>query len=686
MSSSRLRLWNYLHNLHNNELNSSSEIAEQPEKIKQKLLPHQQTSLAAALKLEESKIIGLSCTPQINEISLNSLDNSGKLYTNYGILCDRVGSGKSLTALAIASSPSPSSFYTEFINRNNLGSGSDITLVRNSDFYTKPDGTSYTKVNASLFIVPHSVVHQWESYLQNDTTLRYVIIKKGKDATTPLGDKINNTDVVVVSSTMWRAFELANPLVDYVWNRIFIDEADSIQFSSYGDLSYLKACFYWLISASWMNFAFPNGAYINISASYPPPDSIPTTTVEKIRKLFVNSSHTIYIDGLRRSNIVRTLCGYNNVSMIHLNSVVLQSFRLFIKNSDDFINHSFTFPDIRHYSIVCETPASLFVLDKSLNPEILERLHAGDLDGAYESLGVKPSSVSSINEALTQSLHKELDQSKKIYEFKKTIEYSSNDAKVKSLEACEKKIASLESRISSIEDRLKNPSSSNCPICFCDVSNPSLTPCCQNLFCFPCICESLSRSSTCPLCRATIENVKSIHIVGSDEKHSDSESTELTKPITKKLSKNESIVKFIKSNPDAKILMFSGFDATFNHLSSLLKSEKISFANVQGSNAHINKLIKDFENNKYNVLFLNARNMGAGLNILCASHIILYHRMNQDLEKQIIGRAHRIGRTKTLEVIHLLHTNEVDNTYSKIEASSVIGSISTTSSSTIEHV
>jgi hypothetical protein len=34
----------------------------------------------------------------------------------------------------------------------------------------------------------------------------------------------NNTDVVVVSSTMWRAFELANPLVDYVWNRIFIDE------------------------------------------------------------------------------------------------------------------------------------------------------------------------------------------------------------------------------------------------------------------------------------------------------------------------------------------------------------------------------------------------------------------------------------------------------------------------------
>ena len=79
-------------------------------------------------------------------------------------------------------------------------------------------------------------------------------------------------------------FETSNPLAEYVWNRIFIDEADSIFFSSYGDMMHMKACFYWLISASWMNFAFPNGAYINVSSSYPPPDIIPKTSIDKIKK------------------------------------------------------------------------------------------------------------------------------------------------------------------------------------------------------------------------------------------------------------------------------------------------------------------------------------------------------------------------------------------------------------------
>jgi hypothetical protein len=681
MTTARHSFWSYLHNLNSIELNEHSEKAIQPPSIKQKLLPHQLTSIAAALKLEQSKTTGIECTPIEGEYSHSSFSNA-KLHSNYGILCDRVGSGKSLTALALASHPSPSSKYTEFMNRNNSGTSSDISLIKESDILKKLDGTIFRKINASLFIVPHAIVHQWEDYLIKQTTLRHLVLKRAKDASTPISLKIDEIDVVVVSSTMWKKFEEANSLADYVWNRVFVDEADSIHFTTYGDLMYVKACFYWLISASWMNFAFPNGMYVNITASYPPPDIIPASTVEKVKKHLMNSSHTLYIDGLKKQNFVRALCGHNNFSYLYLNNVVLQSFRLFVKNSDDFIDHSFAFPDIHHYSIICQTPPSIFSVDKSLSPEILEHLHAGDLEGAFDLLGVKPQSVSTINEALTQSLHKELDHAIKIYEFKKTLEYSSEDAKYKSLDSCEKKIASLQSRISAINDRLKTSAESNCPICFSNVTNPSLTPCCQNLFCFPCICESLSRSTTCPLCRATIKDVKSIHIVGdekTDEIKESEDCSEKEKP--KKLSKNESLIEFIKHNPTAKILMFSGFDATFDILSILLKKENITFANVQGSNAHINKLISGFELDKYKILFLNARNMGAGLNILSATHIVMYHKMNASLENQIIGRAYRIGRTETLQVIHLLHTNEVDNSYSVIDASSTVSN-----PGTIEHV
>ena len=57
--------------------------------------------------------------------------------------------------------------------------------------------------------------------------------------------------------------------------------------------------------------------------------------------------------------------------------------------------------------------------------------------------------------------------------------------------------------------------------------------------------------------------------------------------------------------------------------------------------------------------FLNARNMGAGLNIESATHVVLFHRMSAELEDQIIGRAMRLGRRTNLEVVHLLHENEI---------------------------
>ena len=56
--------------------------------------------------------------------------------------------------------------------------------------------------------------------------------------------------------------------------------------------------------------------------------------------------------------------------------------------------------------------------------------------------------------------------------------------------------------------------------------------------------------------------------------------------------------------------------------------------------------------------------MGAGLNIECATHVVMFHRMSSELENQIIGRAMRLGRKQPLDVVHLLHENELGNTIS----------------------
>jgi SNF2 family DNA or RNA helicase len=97
-----------------------------------------------------------------------------------------------------------------------------------------------------------------------------------------------------------------------------------------------------------------------------------------------------------------------------------------------------------------------------------------------------------------------------------------------------------------------------------------------------------------------------------------------------------------------------------------MESNNIKFTNVNGSQARITKIIKEFREGKYQVLFLNARNMGSGLNIEAATHVVLFHRMSAELEEQIIGRAMRLGRTSKLDVVHLLHENEITDRISHV--------------------
>jgi len=59
---------------------------------------------------------------------------------------------------------------------------------------------------------------------------------------------------------------------------------------------------------------------------------------------------------------------------------------------------------------------------------------------------------------------------------------------------------------------------------------------------------------------------------------------------------------------------------------------------------------------------LNAQNFGAGMNLQCATDIIMYHRFTREMEEQIIGRGQRIGRKGILNVYYLIHENE-NSTY-----------------------
>jgi SNF2 family DNA or RNA helicase len=647
-SIARRRLWSFFEALYSQELTSASQRAETPSWIKPRLLPHQQAALAAALNLERAKHEGMD----VGNIAGDSI--GGTLFSSHGILADPVGSGKSLTALALMKSPPPSHEYTEYVTRSSgMPDGRDVGLLRKRNQLTTSYGMQLRPVRAALLLIPHALMGQWEQYITRDSTLKARFIKRKQDAADETFlQSIETYDVVVISATMWPVFRLHQPVTSMLWSRVFIDEADSIALSNTNDE--IHGLFYWFISASWMNLVFAGGAYFNLEITYRPPTETPPEVIRRVQQL-QGGSNILCIPGCRHMNIVRRMCGIGSGGFISINSAGSQSARLIVHSNSEFLASSFSRPVVNHTQIVCETPANIFVLDSFISPDMMERLHAGDIQGALESVGMHTSSESDVIAAVTASLEKELENARRTYEYKKSMDYSSETIKQKAIETCEQKIAALESRIAAIKERIKSSAEQTCPICYCNVTSaPAVTPCCHQLFCFPCLCESLKRVAACPMCRARIADLKEIKVVGDA-----SETGEGGAEKPKKKHKKAAFLDFVKANPKAKILMFSGYDGTFSGLDTLLKHESIPFALLSGSQARITKLLNEFEAGKYTVLFLNARNMGAGLNIDCASHVVLFHRMSPELESQIVGRALRLGRSIPLDVIHLLHDNEL---------------------------
>ena len=104
--------------------------------------------------------------------------------------------------------------------------------------------------------------------------------------------------------------------------------------------------------------------------------------------------------------------------------------------------------------------------------------------------------------------------------------------------------------------------------------------------------------------------------------------------------------------------MFSAHEASFKGLRDILAARGIRCELLAGPSSRVDRLRKQFRDGDVRVLCMNARHVGAGINLEAASHIVLYHRMNVELERQVIGRAVRFERADELKVLHLVHEEE----------------------------
>lgn len=577
-------------------------------------------------------------------MSGSHVSNNEHIYSNYAILGDSVGVGKSLMVLGHIARMNMIQPLIKYNTIHRLSSSNFFSIKRKK----------YSDLSEAgcLLVVPHTLFRQWSDYIQKQTQLsNFCIARLNQITSNSFREDIFAADVVLISNTLVKTFIQYCKIDDIRWKRLFIDEADTIYLPGVILRDAFKTRFTWFITASWINLIYlNNNLYFDKFVIQELVDNRDTPI--HIKSHFNSRGRTntyYYIESLRVKSFysLRDIISASHPSRSNV----------IIKCSEDYIKKSISLPPLLRQVILCRVPISHSILHSVVSPVIQQMLHAGDTEGALSELGVKGQSIKELVEAVTESLQKELVRLEKTYEYKESLEYSSAAAKTSALASLKEKIASTKDSIKSIHSRIESFKHSACPICFEEPENYLITPCCQQGFCAPCLLLSMSVKPNCPLCRASITPSKCKKLLTKDLSSNIIVEADQTQ-VEQLPKKNDALLKIINENPTGKFLIFSRYDNPFDALESNLENLGIHVKHLKGNKDAIKSTLTKFETGRIQCLLLNSQFAGAGLNITAATHVILLHAMTHEEEKQILGRAHRVGREGPLVFIKLLHENE----------------------------
>lgn len=548
----------------------------QPDNLNIILMEHQKRAICAMAKLETNGYIDVK--------QLLFYDNEKKdlrLETKIGILGDIVGSGKSLMIVALLlldHNIHTRPFYyssNKYINVTSLAE-------------------SYNYKNINLLIVPEHLVNQWIDFFKFAPSIKTKVIKKD-NVCIP-----NDVNVLILSNNSFEKFIINHSMI--LWNRIIIDEADSIKLKDH----MLLANFIWLITGT------PNGIAIS------------------------------------QSKYLKNIFG-NNIGWI--------TDMITIKNNNDYIQKALNLPPPNKIIIKCLTPPELKIIEEFIPKPIAQMINAGNINEAIKLLNCNVDTTDNIFKVISTNIQNCIYNKQLELDSEKKKKYPRNNKEIvkENITKIEKSINALSSKLNAIKEKIKQ-SEQICPICLGEIEGKKIiVDCCATTFCLDCLATTSYNKTNCPYCMQKIGKT-SIHIVDNNMNNN-------LKNYEKEKEKLDTLIDIINKTKNGKILIFANFSDTFNKIKIILEHNEITYNILSGSEKNILKTIELFKNGDIQVLMLNAKNFGAGLNLQEATDVIIYHRFTTEIEEQIIGRAQRIGRKNKLNVYYLIHQNETHAFY-----------------------
>jgi len=604
----------------------TSGYAVQPQEIKVPLRPHQLAMIRAMHEKERTCIEGFTI-------------NNETHYSQTAILGDKVGSGKTLTTLGFIAHKKHNQITSVF---NTIHNRSQTT------FWSQKPVHSVECSGNVLIIVPHTLFHQWKFAIQQQTTLSFFEVKTTKALEkNDFNDLIKTRDITLMSNTIIKTFMTSENRNLIQWKTVIFDEVDSIHFTS--TVPRPRANFYWLITATWPNVLF-QGHYMYMSNAF-------------LAQRAAAGLHPDMVELLHQDQVTN---GSNYYSRYDIKSASFFSEflskhpsrgHLVLRTNTQFMEQSWRSPPILEQRIICETPISHRIIAQYVNSEIQELLHAGDIQTALEKLGVNNTSQSSLITALCETREKELDRLEKTLIFKESIDYSTPQAKEQAIAALKTKISSIKEQIASLKQRILHVKDEICAICFEEPKIPTFVLCCERLFCGACIINCIQRNPSCPLCRSSLD-FKRLRQLEADGAEGSRENTIIEQVPERKPKKKDALLKLITENRTGRFLVFNRYDNPFLEIEGQLLERGIKVATVKGNKDHISSTLKQFEKGDIQVLLMNSMQAGVGMDLKSASHVVLMHLMKTEEERQIIGRAIRLGRNEQLNLVRLLHEGE----------------------------
>lgn len=615
------------------EIQATDPNISQPVNINIQLKPHQLAALHKMYLMEKhGKIFYNVQDPSRHILDIHTrrsitIRGNFNIKSNIGILGDIVGYGKTLTALSIIEI---NNITPKVINEGEAPviSGSiyeepEMIYSYNSRNYAnftatceKTDGLPQERyIRSSLIVVPRGPVYvQWENAIRTQTKLKVLSIDSlpgirrlcpasGSSATI-IKNFFEKYDIVLVKNTALKTLMDHYTTPSYInhpiaaWDRIMIDEAHDI----ISKMPIFSFKFLWLIS----------GTY----------------------QCIINRA---YGSRLQMSYAIRDLLTEERFNLI------------LIKGEPNFVKSSFTVPTPIELSYLCALPSNITALQPFLNSNIREMINANDIKGAIREMGGTNESEEEIVDLVTRELQREINNKMREIQYYSEMDISQDQRDIR-VNHINIEINHLNEKMTNLRERVTLLSEKNCSICYDNFKNPILLPC-THVFCGSCLLFWMRNGNSCPECRAPIESRGLIAIVKQEEKTNDADH-----PVI--LSKEHTLLKLLRDKPAGRFLVFSRVDNGFWRLANLLRDNNIPFSELKGSTSQMMRILDRFKQGELRIILLNTYYAGSGIDISCATDLVLFHKMGID-SVQAIGRAQRVGRTEPLNIHTLLYSTEM---------------------------